>query len=148
MARVKFALPSEIHVFQCSLEIRVSDLNYGAHLGNDRVLTLCHEARVKWLTSLGLGEINPDGTGLIMADAMIMYQGEGFLGDLLTIDIYNSEFSERSFDLYYQITRVKDQRPIARAKSAMLFFDYNERKLHRASEDLAEKLTRRLNEVN
>ncbi len=141
MARVKFALPSQIHVYQVDLEVRVSDLNYGAHLGNDRVLTLCHEARVKWLKGLGLAEVGPDGSGLIMADAMIMYQGEAFLGDLLRIDIYNSESSERSFDLYYQLTRVSDERAIARVKGAMLFFDYHQRKLTRATSEYLQKIT-------
>lgn len=136
MARVKFALPNETHVFNCELEIRVSDLNYGAHLGNDRVLTLCHEARIKWLAHHNLKEVNSDGTGLIMADAMIMFQGEGFLGDTLSIDVYCSEVTDRSFEVYYQLTRRSDQKQIARAKSALLFFNYEERKLMKASEQL------------
>lgn len=140
MARVKFALPSEIHVYQGELEVRVSDLNYGAHLGNDRVLTLCHEARVKWLAGLKLSEIGANGIGLIMADAMIMYQGEAFLGDKLRIDIYNSDTNDRSFDLYYQITRVSDERSIARVKGAMIFFNYKERRLGRASEEWLQKI--------
>lgn len=142
MARVKFALPTGPKLFTLPLQVRVSDLNYGGHLGNDRVLTLCHEARVVWLAQHQYSELNVAGQGLIMSDAMIMYQAEGHLGDELLLDIYMGETSSRGFDLYTQITRPSDQTAVARVKQGMLFFDYEKRKITQASSEVLERLSK------
>jgi hypothetical protein len=46
------------------------DINYGGHLGNDAVLSLVHEARVRFLKQQGYTENNIEGAGIIMADAI------------------------------------------------------------------------------
>ncbi|RMF54479.1 MAG: thioesterase, partial [Calditrichaeota bacterium] len=43
MARLKLTLPEKFH-FTTELSIRISDVNYANHLGNDAVLSLIHEA--------------------------------------------------------------------------------------------------------
>ena len=55
MPRVEIDLP-ESWRFSTELPIRVADLNYGNHLGNDRVLSRAQEVRVQWLQGHGLGE--------------------------------------------------------------------------------------------
>lgn len=142
MARVKFALPEVPKLFSLRLQVRVSDLNYGGHLGNDRVLGLCHEVRVAWLAKHQYSELDVDGVGLIMADAMIMYQAEGHLADELQLDLYLAEASSRGFDLYTQITRISDQAAVARVKQGMLFFDYEKRKIAQASAEVLAQLSR------
>ena len=46
MARIKLTLP-ERFPFTTTIPIRITDLNYGGHVGNDTVLALLHEARVQ-----------------------------------------------------------------------------------------------------
>ena len=41
----------EPYPFSCEMVVRTTDLNYGGHLGNDRLLSLVHEARVAFLAS-------------------------------------------------------------------------------------------------
>ena len=48
MARVKLEIP-ELLPFATELEVRVGDVNYGGHLGNDALLGLLHEARIRFL---------------------------------------------------------------------------------------------------
>ena len=45
MQRVKVELPANFN-FSCIIPIRITDLNYGGHVGNDAVLSLIHEARI------------------------------------------------------------------------------------------------------
>jgi hypothetical protein len=45
MPRLKLELPAGFP-FRTTLTVRVTDLNYGNHLGNDALLGLLHEARV------------------------------------------------------------------------------------------------------
>ena len=56
------------------MEIRVTDLNYGGHVGNDTILSLLQEARQQFLQSKGYAELEVESYGLIMADAMIEYK--------------------------------------------------------------------------
>ena len=65
MARVNLE-PLPRYPFRTEISVRIDDLNYGGHLGHDRVLTLVHEARVAWLKSHGWSEMDCAGTGLIM----------------------------------------------------------------------------------
>ena len=127
MARIKINLP-ETFSFTTELPIRITDLNYGGHLGNDALLSLLHEARVRFLKTHGYSELNFAGTGLIMADVGIVYKGEGFYGDMLTIEITAYEFSKYGFDLVYRLAN-QNGKEIAHAKTGMLCFDYTARKL-------------------
>ena len=91
MARVKLKFPDENPLFTTIIPVRVNDLNYYNHVGNDSVLTIVHEARMQFLRSHGFDEINAGGVSLIMADVMIAYKGESFYGDSLTIDLFAEE---------------------------------------------------------
>ncbi len=102
-------------------------MNYGNHLGNDRVLSLAQEARLQWLDSIKASELDCLGASLIMADAMVEYKGEGFRQDEVEIDVFLDNPHLHGFDLFYEM-KVKDK-VIAKVKSGLLFFDYSERKL-------------------
>lgn len=139
MARIKIVLPKS---FSATVEmpIRITDLNYGAHLGNDALVSLLHEARVQFLRRLQLEELNrATGQGLIMADLAVEYRGEGFYGDVLQVCMAATDLHRYGFDVVYQVQTTAG-REIARAKTGMLCFDYNARKLGRLPEDLAARL--------
>lgn len=51
MARLQLDLPEKF-TYSTELVVRTSDLNYGAHVGNDNMLQLMQEARVT--ASMGL----------------------------------------------------------------------------------------------
>ncbi len=139
MARVKVALPPAF-LFATTVPVRITDLNYGAHLGNDALLSILHEARVQFLASLGQKEVDADTQlGFIMADVAIEYRAEAFYGDVLHIEVGANDISKYGFDIVYQI---KNQagKEVARAKTGMLTFDYNTRKLRPLPAELAGQL--------
>ncbi len=128
MARIKIDLPEKF-VFSTNIEVRVTDLNYGNHLGNDALLGIIHEARVRFYASLGFpDERNVFGTGLIMADTAIQYKSEGFLADQLSISIGIHDISRMGYDLVYQIGN-QHSAAVAVAKTGMVCFDYTNRKV-------------------
>ncbi|MCB2406644.1 thioesterase family protein [Hymenobacter lucidus] len=140
MARVKVVLPAA-YSLSIQLPVRITDLNYGAHLGNDALLSILHEARVQFLRHLGLAEVDAETKlGVIMADVAIEYKGEAFYGDVLHIQLAATELSKYGFDVVYW---VKNQvgKEIARAKTGMLLFDYNTRKLRSMDAPMAARLT-------
>ena len=130
MPRVQLDLPKKF-VFTTDIPLRVSDINYGGHLGHDSVLTLTHEARIRFLAKHGLTEMDVYGAGLIISDAIIVYKSEAFWGEVAKIQIAISEFNKYGFDLVYKITEQKTKREIARVKTGMVFFNYKKRTVAR-----------------
>ena len=127
MARIKINLPEKF-VFSTEIEVRITDMNYGRHLGNDALLGLLHEARVRFLKSFGQTELNFYGASLIMADAGIVYKAEVFYGDNLVIDMTACDVTSHGFDLIYCV-RKKNGEIAAVAKTAIVTFDYETRKI-------------------
>lgn len=131
MSRVKIKFPDEKPLTIVTIPVRIGDVNYGGHVGNDAVLSIIHEARMQLFTSFGMTEMDAGGVGLIMADVAIAYKGEGFYGDVLEVTIYAAEITSVSFDLLYHISTLRSgaKADIAHAKTGMVCFDYNIRKV-------------------
>ena len=142
MARIKIDVP-ETFSFTTSFAVRITDLNYGNHVGNDSVLSFLHEARVRYLASLGFSELNLGGVGMIMADAALIFKNEIYYGDELLISIQPAEFSRVGFDLVYKIEKkLEDQfLTVAIAKTAMVCYDYGLKKVTGLPEDAKNKLS-------
>jgi acyl-CoA thioester hydrolase len=130
MARVKIDLP-ETFTFKTAIPVRIQDINFGGHLGNDAVLSILHEARVQYLQHIGCTESMAFGIALIMADASIEYKNEGFKEDTLIIELGCKDFTRVGFDIYYKVSaiRVDKNVVIAKAKTGMVYFDYKKRKM-------------------
>jgi acyl-CoA thioester hydrolase len=126
MARVKITIP-EKWLFDCTIPVRIADINYGQHLGNDALVSMLHEARVQWLQALNYSELNIEDTGLIMADLAVMYKNEAFYGDVLLFKLYMGETSAVSFELVYEVINLQ-QKQIAIAKTGMVCFNYTLKK--------------------
>lgn len=142
MARIQLDLPDQF-IFSTELTVRVNDLNYGAHVGNDSILTLMQEARIVFYRELGFkDEISFDGTvGQIIADAVVVYKSEAFLGDVLEIKIAVQDFSKYGFDMVYVIHNKVSGKEVARGKTGIVCFDYSKRKVAAVPEILLQKLT-------
>ncbi len=93
MARVKIKFPDENPLHTALIPVRIGDINYGGHIGNDAVLSVIHEARMQLLSQWGFDELHAGGNSLIMGDVMIAYRGEAFYGDILSISMYAEEIT-------------------------------------------------------
>ncbi|MFY7651669.1 MAG: acyl-CoA thioesterase [Chitinophagaceae bacterium] len=129
MERVKIAMP-ESYLFTTQIPVRITDVNYGGHVGNNAFLGILHEARMQFLQQYNCSEMNFFGCGLIMLDAAISFKRELFYGQVLTVNVTISSFTRLGFDMFYQITIPGDKGPIvaAEAKTGMMCFDYELKK--------------------
>ncbi len=128
MARIRLDIADPLP-YRTTTEVRISDLNYGAHLGNDRVLSLVHEARARYLTSIGITELDAFGVGMTMVDAVIQFKAEGFFGDRIEISMGTCDFTPKSWDFIYRLTLLDKGKVLAMAKTGMVAFDYTTRKV-------------------
>lgn len=130
MARIKIELPQQF-TFSTLLPIRITDLNYGGHVGNDTLLSLIHEARIQFLKSHGYEELNLEGVGLIMSDVAIEFKSELFYGDAITVYVTAGDFTGVAFDVYYKVQKEITGQIIivATAKTGMVCYDYQRKKI-------------------
>src|SRR5688572_11697187 len=130
MSRVKIELPAHFP-FTTEIPVRITDLNYGGHVGNDTVLSIIHEARVRFLVSKGYTELNAGGVGLIMSDVCIQFKNELFYGDNIRISIAVSDFTKVSFEVYYLLQTIHETqtKTVATAKTGMLCYDYSKKRI-------------------
>lgn len=139
MNRVKVALP-DAFAFSTEALVRPADLNYGEHLGHDALLNMLHEARAQFLPAASLPvEFDPATKfGLIMVDVAVEFKNEAFDGDVLRIDVAATAPNKYGFDVVYHVHSAGKE--VARAKTGMLCFDYNTRKLRVLPDGLAARL--------
>ena len=113
-------------LFSVNLPVWVEHLNYGNHLGHDRLISIMHEARLQYFSTLGVAELPAPGataTGLIVSQLAVDYLGEAFYGDTLKIDLFARDISRVRFVLDYRITC--REHAIARASVTLAAFDYH-----------------------
>ena len=127
MPRIKIDLPESFD-FSTDLSVRITDINYGQHMGNDRLLSLLHEARVQCLQVHQFTELNAGGPGIIMVDTAIVLKKEVFYGATLRIEVAVTDFNKLGCDFVYRITDTASDQEAARAKTGIVFFDYAKKK--------------------
>lgn len=130
MARIKIELPPRF-TFKTTIPIRITDVNYGGHVGNDSMLSILHEARLQYLSSLGYSEMDVDGAALIMAHVMIDFKKEIFYGDAVNIYVQAGNFTRTGFEIFYKITTQSMGQEILTltACTGMVCFDYTTRRV-------------------
>ena len=138
MSRIKIQLPEQF-MFSTVIHIRITDLNYGGHVGNDTILSLIHEARVQFLKHFQYTELEFEGTSLIMADAGIEFKAELFYGEELFAFVTAMDFSRVGFDIYYKLVKDSNQM-VAIAKTGMICYDYQSKKVVRVPAGVRERM--------
>lgn len=129
MARIKIDLPGN-KLADIKIPVRISDINYGNHLGNDAFVSIIHEARVQWLRQYEYSELNFDGAGLIMSELVVEFKNESLYGDIIQVDIYAGEITRVSFELFYKLTTIRNNAItiLAKAKTGMITYSYEKKK--------------------
>ncbi|MEO7311021.1 MAG: thioesterase family protein [Chitinophagaceae bacterium] len=129
MERIKIALP-EAFSFSTNIPVRITDINYGNHVGNDTFMSLMHEARMQFFGQFGYTELQFEGVGLIMAYAAIEFKQEIIYGDTVMVQVTAAGFDKLGFDIFYKMTVVKFETEVVvgKAKTGMICYDYSLKK--------------------
>ena len=142
MSSIKSMLPAQFN-FRCEIPVRITDINYGNHVGNDSILTLVHEARVQFLASKGYTEMNLEGTSLILTKASLELRKELYYGDKLFASVGAGNFTTKGFELFYKLekTTEKGTELVAAVITSMVCFDYVNKKMVGLPEKAAQQLS-------
>ena len=142
MPRPRLSLPATFH-FSSIIPVRITDVNYGGHVGNDSILSIIHEARMQFLHHYGYTEMDFAGTGMIMTDVSIEFKNELFYGDSLQCAVAISEISKVGFAIYYKLERALPEQPVtaALARTGMVCYDYGRKKITAVPEIIKARFT-------
>jgi acyl-CoA thioesterase FadM len=150
-------------LYSTNIDVRIGDINYGGHMGNDRYLLLFHEARLRFLRSIGCSEADiGEGVSLIMSEAHINYWGEVVYGDVLTVEVGIEELKSVRFTVAFTVRKKVDGaeadtaelkkegrslrprpdtgRAVAGGYTVMAGFDYAAKKLAKIPESFKTKI--------
>jgi acyl-CoA thioester hydrolase len=143
MPRVSIEEPQH-YLFAAHIVTRITDLNYGGHVGNDKIFSYMHDARVQWFKHLGYQHELDFGQGdkklgTIQTDAAIIYKKEIFEHESITIHIGCVDFNKYGCDFVYKFMK-SDGSIAAIGKTGIVFFDYDFRKISPWPEQLRAQL--------
>ena len=123
-------------------QVRIGDINYGGHMGNDKALQVFHDARINFLKELGHTELNlGNSIAVIIVEANIKYKREVFLHDKLETEVWVSNINGLKWTISYTTKREKDNIEVFTGSTLMLCYDYNRKKVAKIPEDFLEKIS-------
>lgn len=131
MARVTVAVPEEWD-FAMEMDIPIAFINRGNHLGNDSLVSCLNEARLAFMRARFGHPYSVDGAMMINADLAVEYKSEAYHGDRLRIEVAADDFHKYGCDFVYRVSCMADGRLVALAKTGMLLFDFDRKKLKKA----------------
>ena len=142
MARLQLNFPEDQFYYSTPLTVRVTDINAANHLGNDSMISMISEARARFLFEFGVAETERDGTGIIVTDLATTYRAEAHARDQLLFEVGVMDFNKYGGDITFRITRPRDRKLIAMAKSGFVFFNYKSSQVVAMPEDFRNKFDR------
>ncbi len=122
-------------LFTTTLSVRIYDVNYGNHLGHDSLISLLHEARMRFLKSMGYSEIDIQQVGILITSLAVNYLSEAFFADNLVINIGIGEKTRTSLELLYQVINENSKKIVANAITTITFYDYRNKKVSKIPEE-------------
>lgn len=129
--------------FSTVLNVRINEINYGGHLGNDSFLSLFQEGRLRYLKQFGWSELTiGEETSLIMSQAHINFKAEAFWGESLKILVRITKMDKIRFTFEYQIESADNEKKIvATGYTNMVGFDYRKKKVRKLPEKFVNKIS-------
>lgn len=127
--------------FTTEYKVTIGDINYGGHMGNDKYLLMLQEARIRFLASLDCTEGDlGDGVGMIMTEAHVVYSGEIFLHDRVSISVRISEMRGIRFSFEYSAVNAENGKSVATGYTKMAAFDYHKHRPAKIPATFMEKI--------
>lgn len=128
MARLTIDLPEEFS-FSTEVPVLISHINRGDHLGNDSLVGLLNEARIRYLQARQFNEYRVQGPSIVNADLAVSYKSEAHYGETLKIEVAAAGFHRVGYDIVYRVTSVEDGRLIALARTSHILIDPESRRV-------------------
>ncbi len=102
---------------------------------------IMEDARTQFFISVGYPIHITRTMPYILTDAAIVYEKQGRYGQTLKVEIAVTDLADKGCDLVYRISDADDGTEIVRAKTGILFFDYEAQKVMRVPDDFRNRFS-------
>lgn len=123
MARVELDLPEQF-LYTHTINVRMTDLNTGKHVGNDQMISLLSEARYRFFCRIGFDQFDSDKQSIVVTDLVATYKTESFAQDDLQFEVGLMDFNKYGADLIFRVTKQPGGQLVVLAKQGFVFFDH------------------------
>lgn len=110
-----------------TIKPRISDINYGGHLGHVELVSLLHEVRAQFLKKHGISEIEIDGCALYMKDLQLNYTNQAFWDNELKIHM-TLESDGAKIIFKYIVHNLVSNNTTAKAEATMVLVNKDNQK--------------------
>ena len=117
--------------FRYHVTVQARDVNSTEHLDHKVVLGMIQDARTNIFHVLGMKESSIDGgrTGVILADLVVNYKAEVFTFEKLWVESHFGEFDEKSFRIFFRISKDEGKCLVALIEAGFVVYDYLKRSI-------------------
>jgi acyl-CoA thioester hydrolase len=111
-------------VFVHTLTPRFNDMDVYHHVNNAVYLSYLEEARIAYITAIGLRGLFNQQRSTVVAHASVDYKSPAKFGDTLDIEVQAGEIRNTSYALLYRVVRRQDGALIAAGKTVQVCFNF------------------------
>lgn len=116
--------------FSAKLRVPIGYLNYGNHVDATGVTLIIQDARMRFLKSLGMTEINIEkDIGYVLTDVIINQKAEILYDDELMVDMIISKITKAMMELKYIVKSTTTNKVVALCESKHFFYNHQVKKL-------------------
>jgi acyl-CoA thioester hydrolase len=120
-----------------SIEVRFADCDMLQHVNNAVYLHYLEEARLGYYRQV-FGEQGSGDIDFILGEVTIRYLSPAFMGETLAVTVQMADMRRSSFTMGYAITG-GDGRPVAKAETVQVMYDYQRQLSKPIPDDLRER---------
>lgn len=110
-------------LYTATENVRISDLNYGNHLGHTQLADLLHNIRALYLKNYGLTELNCYGAGMILLNITLECYSQCYFNDKLELNLYLNSVKGAKIEFSYVVKNLSNNKIVAHAITTMGFLD-------------------------
>ncbi len=111
-------------VFIHTLTPRFNDMDIYNHVNNAVYLSYLEEARIAYMTAIGLRGLFNRQRSTVVAHASVDYKSPAHFGDTLDIEVKIGEIRNTSYELVYRVVRRQDGALIAAGRTVQVCFNF------------------------
>jgi len=129
MSHHQKSIVEDNYPFSVEIPVRITDINYGKHLGHMAVVGIFHQARLLFLSEYNIDEMDVEGNGVILLNSSYAFKNQAFFNDRLIVRVGIGEYSKTRFNFLYQATNKETGKLIVSGREETAFFNYTRGKL-------------------
>ncbi len=122
--------------FTVDLPVRISEVNYGNHLGHAALTSLIHQTKILYFREFNIDERNINGNGAIVKRLEIDYKGEAHFDDMLHVNVRVNAITRTTCILEYVVTKNEANTPVTHVFETLAFINYESRKPVRTPDEI------------